>query len=179
MYMNTWVFCVWKSSMFRWGEGSIETKRLFRESFHEEGKDNLNFNTEKSVIVNRAFTVEAEWRDEVEEHWRPSDGNGLVYREAGEGFWKFVSVLQQDSKIMLCQHKKRRKPSASATDCIVSRNSRDVVKMEEDGTQVQVTITFALTCAIVTWQASRLPIFPLLSPPPPQKPQVCAVHPPP
>lgn len=77
---------------------------------------------------------------------------------------------------MLCQHKRRRKPSASATDCIVSRNSRDIVKMEEDGTQVQVTITFALTCAVVTWQASRLPIFPLLSPPTPQIPNVFSVQ---
>lgn len=39
IYTDTLGFCrVWKSCMFRWGEGSIKMKRLFRECFHEEEK---------------------------------------------------------------------------------------------------------------------------------------------
>lgn len=37
----------------------------------------------------------------------------------------------------------KQQPCASAIDCIVCRNSKDVVKTEEELTQVQVTITFA------------------------------------
>lgn len=54
--------------MFRRGKSRINKERLFRESFNEEGKVS-KFESQRSKIVDRAFMMEAEWNNEIEEHW--------------------------------------------------------------------------------------------------------------
>lgn len=40
----------------------------------------LNLNAERSKIVSRGFMMEAEWNDEIEEHWNERlDGNKVGF----------------------------------------------------------------------------------------------------
>lgn len=50
-------------------------KRLFKESFSEEGKVS-KFESQRSKVVGRAFMLDAEWNNEIKKHWNDrSDGS--------------------------------------------------------------------------------------------------------